>query len=371
MGAPIAMSQAMTSPAIRCARVTALDGLRFFAVAGVMAVHFSPGSLGKLGPWGDWGVRVFFVLSGYLITGILIGMRDRIDAGHAQPTTEYGRFFSRRAFRLFPAYAATLVAATALGLHHAEETLPWNLGFATNYFITLHQIWPQLLSHLWTLAVEFQFYLLWPWVMLAAPRLAWRKITIWLLLAGPAFRFIELALVPDSVAIGILLPSAVDYFGFGGLLALTPPAAWPKHPGRIAAVALATSLLAVHLGFASIWPAWRALDPTLIATGSVALVAYLVQPGPGLFRDVCRLPVLRYLGRISYGIYLYHNLAHRLSPSLIRRLTGENYLPNEAAHVAVLVAISILLAMTSWHVLELPLERLREHLTKPRAPTQP
>ena len=346
-------------------RLPALDGLRFFAVAGVMAWHFSPGTLGQIGPWGDWGVRVFFVLSGFLITGILLTSRTRIDTGCITFAREYSHFYLRRALRLWPAYLLAIAASLILSVAYAREMLVWNLTFTSNYYNTLEQTWPGLLSHLWTLGVEFQFYLLWPVLLLVAPRSALLPSLITLLVAGPAFRWLELYYIDatQTNALFLLLPANVDYFAWGALLAL--PASLSsiqskiKHPALYAALCYTGCLVTFYTPTLQSYALWRALDCSLLGLGSYFLILHLIRPEPSRLSRVCSFAPFVYLGRISYGIYLYHNFSHRLSPGIMRRLTGESYLPNEFAHIGGLVIISILCGIVSWHIIEQPINRLR------------
>lgn len=354
-------------------RMTELDGLRFIAVCGVMAVHFSPGTLATWGPWGSWGVCFFYVLSGFLITQILLGARARLDAGRTRAAAEYGRFFLRRALRLWPAYLLAVLGATVLGIDFAADMLPWNLMFAGNYFVVLHQTWPELLSHLWTLAVEQQFYLLWPLFILLAPRAIMPATLYALIAAGPLFRLLELVCYPEGSTKFILLPACVDYFAWGALIAWSKcagvsrrhcPATIPA--GKLAAAFFLLSLAGYGFDLANRLPrVWPALDGTLVAVGSWFLILHCIKGGESTCKSTLRWPAFVYLGEISYGIYLFHNFAHWLGPRLLRKLTHYrmSYFDNEAIHLGYLVTLSLLLAIASRHLVEQPINRLKNRIT--------
>lgn len=352
-------------------RLTELDGLRFFAVTGVMAVHFSPGWLAKLGPWGTWGVRFFFVLSGFLITQLLLSARTRVDAGRSRARGEFFQFCIRRALRLWPTYFLAIIGAAAVGLTYARDMLPWNLFFAGNYYIVRHDAWPQLMTHLWTLAIEQQFYLLWPLLILLAPPGVIVTALRVLIVAGPLFRMAETAWGAGETVRFALLPSCVDYFAWGGLLAWTLSRTGERAPpisaracGWLAGLAFALCFAGFHGGAVSFIPLfWPALEGSMIAIGSALLIWHCAAPQDSWLKAGARFPVFAYLGRISYGIYLYHNFAHWAGPGLLRRVTGERYLSHEWAHVLYYVMLTVAISAASWHLLEKPLERLRHRLS--------
>ncbi|MFA6961803.1 MAG: acyltransferase [Opitutaceae bacterium] len=357
----------------KSSRLTELDSLRFFAVVGVMAVHFSPGKLAHMGPWGLWGVRFFFVLSGFLITQLLLSARKRVDARQSRAAMEFVMFCMRRALRLWPTYLLAVVGAALVGLAYARDMLPWNLAFAGNYYIVRHDLWPSLMSHLWTLAVEQQFYVLWPLLILLAPS-AGITMGLWMLiLAGPLFRAAEMIWGTGSAVHFALLPSCVDYFAWGGLLAwiLSHPSVRiqcpsPRTCGWVSGVVFISCFAGFHLGVYNFGPAlWSALEGTLIAVASVLLIRHCAAPQDSWLKAGLRQPVFVYLGRISYGIYLYHNFVHWLGPGLLRRVTGLRYFSNEWAHVLYYMCLAIVISSISWHLLERPLERLRHRLPTP------
>ena len=143
-----------------------LDALRAFAVLAVMVHHFLPVdhyiptdyiTLGML------AVRLFFVLSGFLITGILLGYRSD------EPKNALKRFYFRRVLRIFPIYYLTLFVALALQVRSIQQGAFWHLTYTSNFIAPFHPEWMGPASHFWTLAVEEQFYFVWPFIMLFVP----------------------------------------------------------------------------------------------------------------------------------------------------------------------------------------------------------
>ena len=356
-----------------------LDALRWFAVLGVMLAHFS-WTWNQRIDWGGPGVRLFFVLSGFLITHVLLRVRDDCGRGLLSRPTGLRIFLVRRVFRLWPLYFASLVLAYGLQLPGTESPFWWHGTFLTNHYVFSFQQWPGLLAHYWTLALEQQFYLLWPLVVLWLPSRALSGVLVALIFIGPAGRFLELLhQSPASKTACILLPSCVDFFALGAVSTI----AWRRD-------------LLIHLGsrvllrsvvfFAGGWlivGAWldaqgrppgyfRVWDATVQAFGFAALIVYLLRFPDGRFAGFLRWRPFVYLGQISYGIYVLHNLSHRFGPSICRRITGENYLGTESVHVLFYIVLSIAMAAISFHVLEEPLRRLGQRLVsgtsaRPRA----
>ena len=349
-------------------RLRELDGIRCLAVCGVMLVHFAPGS--ATGPWGDWGVKAFFVLSGFLITDGLIGLRARLAAGEITLGAALLNFFRRRALRLWPLYLAVLAVTYVRDIGEARAILGWNLASATNYLITLNGTWPGIYSHFWTLAVEQQFYLVWPLVVLAVTRRLLPPLLIVLLVSAPLLRGLEFTHLAAANPVrnhpaGLLLPMCADALAWGALLAHLRRSRpdWSNHAaragGKVGLGLFALLYLLHRFGpgrFEAPWGA--AVGGTALGAASFLVIAHCISADDSLLKRALRLPPLAYLGMISYGIYVLHNFTHWLGPSLLRRLTGRSYFETELAHVAYLMALSVGLAVLSWHAFERPLLKL-------------
>lgn len=248
------------------------------------------------------GVQLFFVLSGFLITGIL----HRESAG---PLGRYLRnFYGRRVLRIFPlyyAYLAVLTLALLLGKLPAStgERLLYAAFYLANHY-TGDDAGVRLLLHFWSLAVEEQFYLVWPFLIYFCPRHLLRGVLLLLVVMGIPIRYVvnfyfEL---PGYVAV-----SHFDAFAIGALTALYP---W-RLSARAKAFALAVSwplgfvLLAHNVPLANGVYGWGYIvGVSVINVASALLVQALVERQllPGLFEH----PAMRYCGKISYGIYIFH-----------------------------------------------------------------
>lgn len=252
------------TPVARLAYRPELDAIRGVAVLLVLVQHF--GLLGRDGGRaGQIGVTLFFVLSGYLITGLLLAERRR------SGTVSLRRFYVRRARRLWPALIFVVAVAWAFGL-------PGNplvaLTYTSNIYIDLGGDLGAY-THTWTLAMEEQFYLVWPAAFLLLSR--WRRALPVVVIAALAL----FALMP-----GMYLPRNISLLA-GVLLALRPSRI-PRWAGAIGWVGVL--LLGLTAG---------ATDGVTIAAATLAAVLVVAVPGPIAWRP------LVYIGTISYAVYLW------------------------------------------------------------------
>src|SRR5436305_2893803 len=168
------------------------DGLRALAVLTVMVDHFSADVPNF--PLPDWirlgatGVRLFLVLSGYFITASLRRARDRMDAGELSAGKTFATFYWRRLHRIGPAYLVFAAIALLLNLGEIRHNWPWVFTGTANWLIAWKNQWPLTISHLWSICVQEQFYLVWPLLILLLPRRWMLSTIIAVAFAGLAFR---------------------------------------------------------------------------------------------------------------------------------------------------------------------------------------
>src|SRR3954447_21043708 len=213
-------------------KIREIDGLRAAAILLVVAWHYLGASDGPQSlPWrlfifGRCGVDLFFVLSGYLITSILLRHRDS--------PRYFSAFYGRRAFRIVPVYAAMLMvflAGKLSGVGHTffDGTLPsWSYALGIqNIFMSIHQSYGAIwLAGTWSLAIEEQFYLLFPLVVLWLPPAALQRFLIAMLVISPVGRILCYA-AGDTFGYYVLMPFRADILAVGALIAVL------KFSGRV------------------------------------------------------------------------------------------------------------------------------------------
>lgn len=169
---------------------------------------------------GHWGVRMFFVLSGFLITGILIKCRDSIDQSRKDQWLIIKNFYIRRCLRLMPIYYLTILVTSILFFSEVKPLLIWHLTYTSNFYFFWHQ-WEPYTSHFWALAVEQQFYLVWPFLILLTPRKYIAKLISITILIGPLFRLLMVILgYSNGDREYLLIFACLDSLGLGSLLSL-------------------------------------------------------------------------------------------------------------------------------------------------------
>jgi peptidoglycan/LPS O-acetylase OafA/YrhL len=198
-----------------------LDGLRALAVLAVLIEHYVPKTYGiaRVIPWGTLGVQLFFVLSGFLITGILLKCRE-ISGTFQHPFFSLRQFYIRRFLRIFPLYYFVLCMVFLLNVANIRETIFWYMFYLCNIKFAIDGNWAGTLSHFWSLAVEEQFYLFWPFVILCSPRKILNHVVILAILVAPLIKWVMASRGMNDIAVAVLMPSNLDALGSGSLLAL-------------------------------------------------------------------------------------------------------------------------------------------------------
>ena len=302
-------------------RFAGLDGLRAIAVIAVMMFHLSPGAL----PGGYLGVDIFFVISGFLITSLLL--REHALVGRIR----LRHFWRRRARRLLPALGVLLLACCSAALVIGGDVLV-GLGqqvlgaatFSSNWLAVVanrsyfDETTPELLRNLWSLAVEEQFYLVWPLLILALMliRVRWVKLTVVGILAVASAVAMALIYIPGSDATRVYYGTDTHSFGLaiGAALAMLSvgwskqSADWPRWP-KLALPLLGLAAVAALIAASFLMSA----DAPLAYQGGLAGIAVLsalailgsIMPGSLLGRTLDLQP-LRWIGERSYGLYLWH-----------------------------------------------------------------
>ncbi len=361
----------MTVPSSRTA---GLDGIRAFAVLAVLAFHFGAPGMGG----GSLGVDVFFVLSGYLITSLLVRERERTGA------IGLGAFWTRRARRLFPALFVLLVAVVLYARFDAAQldlsairgdelstifyVANWHFIFSGQGYFA-HASAPSPLLHTWTLGVEEQYYLIWPVVALVVLRRYGRvalartaavgavaSAVLMVSMHAAGFSLDRLYYGSDTRVQALLVGSFLGAIGAASQWRALPER-WSRSRGRRGAILLLGLAGAGFVGWA--FHATNGQGSFLYEGGfflvavAVALVLLAVITVPeSFFGKAFSLRPLRYVGRISYGVYLYHWPAALILDHAHTGLSGPELLLAR-------LALTFTAATTSFELLEKPVREGR------------
>jgi peptidoglycan/LPS O-acetylase OafA/YrhL len=346
-----------------------LDALRAFAVFLVIVHHSSDQTW-----WlhlGSQGVKLFFVISGFLITGILLDCKSEVE--RAPDIIGRGfmlrQFYARRILRIFPPYYALLLLIALFAATRPAESawihsLKFHASYTSNFWFAVNgnfAPWPTV--HFWSLAVEEQFYLFWPLFMLWLPRKhLWSAIMV-LIISGPVFRAAMLGYSGSEFA-GFLTPACFDALGLGALLALSRTIPRAKAVIRLLGLVSLIALSIISFAFLILDSALlikyvqAVLVETLWALAFAALVSKASEGFRGRAGYLLNFRPLRYLGRISYGLYLYH-LPIIFFVVICSEKLQLRSLSDGPIRLIVTATVSTLVASLSWHYFEEPINRLK------------
>ena len=335
-----------------------LDSLRAFAVLGVLIHHFYPESefLGL----GYYGVRLFFVLSGFLITAILLDSRNRIAQTGQSNTSAIGQFYVRRTLRIVPVYYCALLIALLLGNTDVASGAWWYATYTSNLFFIKLGSYPLTTAHLWSLSVEAQFYLIWPFVIFFITKQQILKAIVLLILAGPFYRLFAIMGSHGAVEFYTFPLSSIDSLGWGALLA------W-LHRNGIEAHLLKRAGLGLFFLFPIFTPVlmeetyFYVLDNTFLSIALVWLIASAAKGFSGPVGGILNWKPLIYIGKISYGVYLYHLFI----PWGLYEVLGLRQPENLVLNAILLMTTTLIVASLSWHFFEMPINGLKKHFPYP------
>ncbi|MGA0558489.1 acyltransferase family protein [Larkinella sp. VNQ87] len=344
-----------------------LDALRAFAVTFVLIFHWIPqDTLINQLPNGSIGVTLFFVLSGFLITQILIQNRNQILTGRTTHSEVYKNFIIRRALRIFPIYYLFITFVYRFLPETSDISNHPAYYYLYGYNILLHQTgnWADLLSPLWSLSVEEQFYIVWPSVILLTPRAQLRIVIIFTILLGLGSR---LWWAFNGNSQGVLTPTCLDAFGIGALWSYVVVEQPEQIPAFKRQVLWATLLALAGFIFILIQPGtsfFKTFQRTVLAVLSLYFVVHASLGFRGLMGRILMNPALIYMGKISYGLYLYHMIVSgHLTGTVLNKLSRFSpiSLHNPWIHLVSSFVLLMIVASLSWFLIEKPINQLKRY----------
>jgi len=357
------------------ARIPALDGVRGFATLMVLSSHFMFADVYGTNTWwpvldiGWLGVDLFFVLSGFLITGILLNTKGR--------PKYFREFYRRRVLRIFPLYYAVLLFSVFAilvidqkpeNLWKGYDSLAWFFAFIPNVAIALKgygeahgDLWQTNwagLHHLWSLAVEEQYYIIWPLIVWLLPRRPLLFFCTALLISGYYFReWTDLIFHEKWSEASYVLPYCrMDGLAGGSLMAILFKRNWLKKSmlerDFIRDLTFFCGMALLYLIVCGD-SQWRGTVVALMFTG----IVYLALQSEGFFHNLFEIPFLRHIGTYSYGLYVFHQMFRMPFEWYIRRPLENLGLPIGVVQILYLFlafGATYALARLSWKYWEKP-----------------
>ncbi len=363
--------------------IAGLDGLR--AVAFLIVFFFHTRNL----PFGWLGVQLFFVLSGFLITDILLRMKEKL------PQREFFiKFYGRRFLRIFPLYYFYLILlAVFIFVLPSLKLNALNAELGSGF---LNQIWVAALylydffhasaffersrffTHLWSLSVEEQFYLLWPLLIFLTPREQFKQLCLTAIGLGFIFRLVITLIYRADVfpfllndpqqAVNVLPFSHLDAFAFGAYISRFE---LPRPRLQLLALAIFIPLIGLLTDYTTKGTMTFALGYDLPMTGYYkevwgytllnyffAVLIYCVAR-TNLFTSILDSAPLRYLGKISYGLYVYHYGVIAVMTALFRKYDLDYSLRSPQMFIAA-ASVTLLIASISFTLLEKPIIDMKD-----------
>ena len=372
--------QPAVNPA-RAAHIPALDGVRGIAILMVLFEHFTPKYyatnslplrfIEQLAHSCWMGVDLFFVLSGFLITGILLRARSS--------PRYFISFYGRRALRIFPIYYLVLVlvflspwlVTQSNDVKRMLSLWPWYWFYATNYLIALRGSFQPLdsrtlgLGHFWSLAVEEHFYLLWPTIVWICSERTLARVCLAIMATAFALRCWAAWVGHDLIYLYVTTHCRMDSLAVGALLAVLVRQREPRILLRrykwVALSAGAATVIISALQQRGLQTALTIVEYSIVALAFAAFIC-LSLCGGRVSRMVSSRP-LRFFGIYSYGIYIYHGLfATKLTETFsIKKMsfnTGHLWL-GILPHYVLCIGIPLVVAILSYHLIEMHFLKLK------------
>ena len=343
-----------------------LDSLRFFSVFAVMIAH-----------WIQWkwqnpiltkipfvhGVTVFFVLSGYLITRILLEVKEENKLHGEKWHYSLKQFYIRRFLRIFPIYYLLIFSLFIIDYQNTKEILPWLVTYTSNIYQSIYNIFIGDFSHFWSLAVEEQFYLFWPILIF----LVKQKRLLHLILACIAFSLLTRTylffFVGKWMATAYSTPSCMNSLGIGALLAYI--SIYEKQVmNRISNFSILLVVLLVYITqfvvrvqYKLDWM-YEIFDDFLFSILIAIIISrILTNKLSSLSKKFLENKCFIYAGKISYGLYIFHMFIHNFFRYLSGKIGWNS--PNMYWDFIIFFGLTILVAHISWITIEKPLLRIK------------
>lgn len=357
-------------------QIKQINSLRGIGVLLIISFHWLFSSQLHFISMPPLGVDIFFVLSGFFITGLLLDGRDKAEAAGIGKINVFKLFMVNRALRIFPIYYLTIFALVLIP-HSSNAIIRhdfiYYLTYTSNFHIYNTHYWDEILCHVWSLAVEEQFYLIWPFVIL----LTNKKFLVHAICVFMLVGFVSQVFV--SSEFDIVLPfQCFDALGLGALLSwinMYKPE-YLKKAFKVLSVLIILCLAYYFIGQLAGYSVFVPDSAPSFAAGWLISFILLKEKEPASKHLwLLNNRFLMFLGRISYGLYLYHLIVPYFTLRAMQRL--HIYAPLKetipAPYLGYIISVGnflilVTIAWLSWKYIEKPILDLRKHFQKKQEP---
>jgi len=347
-----------------------LDGLRAVAIILVMLAHwalphFKTEILKNL-PYSS-GVTLFFVLSGFLITNILLDFREKNLAKGISQFNSIKSFYIRRSLRIFPIYYLTIFVLFIINFSATRELFPWLASYTTNIYMVINSKYIGSFTHFWSLAVEEQFYIFWVFVAVFVPQKHLKGTIITFIVVSLLTLFYMMQFTKYWLS-DLLVISQMHTLGFGALIAYYlkyEPESLSRLSTSKAKGIIVTGLLIYTLVFVyrkpdSLFESVKLFKNPLISLIYLFVVLVAIRDGfKGLVKYVLESRVMVYIGKISYGLYVYHLFIQPLFFNILNKYLRIR--TNDIGHFLIFFILNMIIASLSWYFIEKPANGLKRY----------
>lgn len=345
-----------------------LDGLRFFAITSVMFGHWLQWQINKPFvsgfPFGN-GVTLFFVLSGYLITDILLRNKSKYEELSLPKSGLIKSFYARRVLRIFPLYYGTIFVLYLISYKNTRDFFPWLITFSSNIYQSVHNVFVEDFNHFWSLAVEEQFYLFWPWLIIFTPIKYIEKLVVGLIFISFFTKVYIYNVYPDKwMANSYFTLSCMHALGIGALISY-----WSIYRKEWLAklsqfkwmyLSVVGYFVLHYIGYFGQFNWYtETFDNVLFAAMSGLIVNYAAQNKfSGTAKSILENKFVVYSGKISYGLYVFHLFVPGLFWNHLSGILGLG-ISNKYTAFVVFYLVTFIMAHISWKFYENPINNLK------------
>ncbi len=333
-----------------------LDGLRFFAALFVAVSHWL--NFTGSGVFGRFGVDLFFTISGFLITTVLLKLKKEIEAKRITLVQGFKIFYMRRSLRIFPLYYLLILILVLFHYSHIKNSIWWNLTFLSNFYNLKVNNWTGHTDSLWSLAVEEQFYLLWAVIILLIPYRLLISTTLLFIISAPILRGLFYFQGMNYFYTYLFTPACFDTLGLGSLLALLRFGDFKFYRKWInnRIFKLFSFIFLLFTGFYMVF-VWHSFSHFVLMRLSFGIFSFIIvdrclEGFKGFIGKILSHKWITYCGSISYGLYLFHNLINGI-------FLGMKYPENQFLRFPIYLLSVIGIASLTYYWIEKPINDLK------------